>query len=167
MASVAILVNGLPGSGKTTVATTLGAVLDCPVLTRDLVKERFGDLLGPRADSRRLGALAADTLWRLAAETDGGVVIDAPIARRDLPHVERGLVTAGSPRTVELWCEIPVELARQRFLDRGSRHPVHTGWDEAFEGMEPLGAWPLLRVDTAHPVDIDALVIDLERLFTA
>jgi predicted kinase len=167
MASVTILVNGLPASGKSTLAVQLGQLLDCPVLTKDALKEPFGELLGGRADSARLGALAMDTLWRLAAETDGGVIVDAVLPRsRDLDHVRHGLLAAGSPRTVELWCEVPVGLAQARFRAREpSRADVHRGWDDTLATMEPLGAWPLIRVDTTQAVDFDALVQQLGAAF--
>ncbi|WBU39303.1 AAA family ATPase [Homoserinibacter sp. YIM 151385] len=167
MASVAILVTGLPGSGKSTLAQQLAAALDCPALVKDELKEAFAAMLGPHADGGRLGGIALDTLWRLAAETGGGVVVDGAFdARRgDLEHLERGLAAAGAPRVIELWCEVPTALARDRVEARqAARHPVHGRWREAWEGLEPLGAWPLLRVDTSAPVDLEALLGELGGL---
>lgn len=167
MAGVAILVNGLPGSGKTTLARSLGALLDCPVLTKDALLESFAELLGPRADGRRIGAIAMDSLWRLAAETDGGVIVDAVLPRdRDLDHVRRGLEVAGSPRAVEVWCDVSPAVARERFVARApTRAAVHAAWTDALDRSEPLGEWPLIRVDTSAAVDLDVLVLDLERAF--
>jgi predicted kinase len=163
MASVAILVNGLPAAGKTTLATTLGPLLDCPVLTKDPVKELFADMLGPQADSRRLGGITMDALWRLAAETGGGVVIESTFDRE---HTRRGLEVAGSPRTVELWCDVPLELARERFLARTpDRHAIHGEWVDDAAPREPLGDYPLIRVDTSKPVDLDDLMVRLGAAF--
>ncbi|GAB3410392.1 hypothetical protein GCM10027515_30670 [Schumannella luteola] len=166
MASVAILVNGLPGSGKSSLARQLGGILGAPVLAKDALKESFGELL-PDGDSARLGGIAMDTLWRLAAETEGGVIVDAVLDRsRDLEFARRGLEVAGSPRTVELWCEVPVEVARERFAARQpSRAGVHRDWDAAFEAFQPLALGPVVRVDTSGPVEFEALVLELGSHF--
>lgn len=42
-----MLVNGLPGSGKTTLAVQLGGLMDFPVLSKDVVKEVLADVAGP------------------------------------------------------------------------------------------------------------------------
>ncbi|TPW72845.1 AAA family ATPase [Schumannella sp. 10F1B-5-1] len=166
MASVAILVNGLPGAGKSSLARQLGGILGAPVLAKDALKETFGALL-PDGDSARLGSIAMDTLWRLAAETDGGVIVDAVLDRtRDLESARRGLEVAGSPRMVELWCDVPVDVARARFAERAtSRAGIHREWDAAFEGFAPLALGPVVRVDTSGPVEFEALVLELGQHF--
>src|SRR6185295_8584245 len=65
-----VLVSGLPGSGKTTIAAPLATALDLPLLARDSIKESLWDALGAGdlAWSRRLGAASAETFWRLADE---------------------------------------------------------------------------------------------------
>ena len=169
MASVAVLVNGLPGSGKSALATQLGALLGCPVLAKDVLKESFAELLGPRADGSALGSLAMDTAWSLAAQIEGGVVIDSFwMTGRDTFTMQRWLETAGAPRAVEVWCDVPPELARQRFEARiasGERHGVHTTWDEGWDASRPVGLAPVIRLDTATLVDLDALVLELGAAF--
>jgi predicted kinase len=170
MASVAIIVNGMPASGKTTLSRRLAAELDCPALVKDDLKEALADMLGPRADSRRIGGIALDTLWRLAAETDGGVVIEAVYdgRRADRTFLERGIATAGSPRVVEVFCDVPDEVAHARYDARmPARHPVHGALGTELDGLEPVGSsgrgpgWPVVRVDTTREVDLDALLDEI------
>jgi predicted kinase len=176
MASVAILVNGLPGSGKTTLSATLAGVLGCPLLARDPIKEALADLAGPMIDPQALGSIAMDTVWAMAAEVEAGVVVDSFWDRpRDLEAARAGVARAGSPRTLEVWCDVDPDVALQRTVDRfaaGARHPAHgtvestrASWPEWAEAAAPLGEWPVLRVDTSTPVDVDELVLRISEQF--
>ena len=176
MASVAILVNGLPGSGKTTVSATLAGVLGCPLLAKDPIKEALADLAGPMIAPRALGSIAMETVWSMAAEVEAGVVVDSFWHRpRDLEHARAGVSRAGSPRTLEVWCDVDPDVALQRVVDRhaaGGRHPAHgtvesarASWPEWAGAAEPLGEWPVIRVDTSTPVDMDDLVMQISARF--
>ncbi|WFR67208.1 shikimate kinase [Curtobacterium flaccumfaciens] len=46
MAQVAIIVNGMPGSGKSTIGAALAEVLGCPFLSKDRIKEPLADIVG-------------------------------------------------------------------------------------------------------------------------
>ena len=82
---------------------------------------------------------------------------------------------AGSPRTLEVWCDVDPDVALQRVVDRlaaGGRHPAHgtvestrASWAEWAEAAAPLDEWPVLRVDTSTPVDVDDLVMKISEQF--
>ena len=176
MASVAILVNGLPGSGKTTLSATLAGVLGCPLLAKDPITEALVDLAGPMIAPESLGGIAMDTVWAMAGEVEAGVVVDAFWHReRDLEFARAGVERAGSPRTVEVWCDVDPDTALQRVVDRltaGGRHPAHgtvestrASWPTWAAAAEPLGDWPVIRVDTSTPVDMDDLVVQISERF--
>ena len=176
MASVAILVNGLPGSGKTTVSATLAGVLGCPLLAVDPVQEALADLAGPMIDPAALARIAADTVWALAGEVEAGVVVDSSWGRtRDLDRVREGIARAGAPRTLEVWCDVDPEVALARSTARvegGGRHPAHgtadelrAAWPDRVADAGPLDAWPVLRVDTSGQVDVDDLVVRISQHF--
>jgi RimJ/RimL family protein N-acetyltransferase/predicted kinase len=169
-----VLVNGLPGSGKTTLATDLADELGLPLLSKDLIKETLGDHLPPdrlteaaqRGSWLRVGA--AESLWGLLAGCPGGAVVECWWAPDSAPLVEAGLRRAGvSPRdAVEVWCDVPAELAKRRFEARaGERHAVHgpqvglPRWDgDEPAAARPLGLGTVLRADTGIPLSRGALV---------
>ncbi|WP_272493032.1 AAA family ATPase [Jidongwangia harbinensis] len=162
MARDVVLVNGLPGSGKSSLAPRLAAALGAGFLSKDRVKEALADAVV--TDLPTLGAVAMDTVWRCAADLPGMVVVDSWWFRpRDLEHARTGLARAGASGSVEVWCDVPADLARARFVAR-RRPDVHadaerlaTRWSGWAARAEPLRLGPVIRVDTARPVDVGAV----------
>ena len=162
MARDVVMVNGLPGSGKSSLAPPLAVELGAACLGKDRIKEALADAVVTEVPG--LGAVAMETVWNLSAEVSGMVVVDSWWLRpRDLEQARAGLGRSGAKATVEVWCDVPAELARARYVAR-RRHAVHTdaeklatewaGWARA---AEPLALGPVIRVDTAATVDIRAL----------
>ncbi len=177
----AVLVSGIPGSGKSTLAARLAAELGMPLLRKDAVKEAVADglptgtvLPGVWADSgdsgdsgvplsRALGVGASEAIWRLLAESPVGGVVESWFWPHDRDRVIAGLNSAGfDPAAVlEVFCEVPIELAQRREADRraaGLRHRVHrevsaSEWTGVVApAAHPLALGPVWRVDTSTPV---------------
>jgi glucokinase len=169
VANAAILVNGLPASGKTTIATQLALLLGCPVLSKDPVKELFADLTAPTVPGETLGGIAMDAVWALAERIPDGVIVDSCwLSGRDETFARAGVARSGATRVVELWCELPFAETRIRFDARSpERHRIHDDRLDDFADAKPLGIWPVVRVDTRLPVDFDVLLPDLARHLVA
>lgn len=171
-----VLVNGLPAAGKSTLAPPLAEVLGLPLLSKDVIKETHADVLGAeppdgrsqRSWNRLLGQAASETQWALLSYAPRGAVVESSW-RSDVRHVViKGLARARVDRVIEVWCDVPNELARQRDRDRWpTRHPIHGErlTDEEHAQIdnhaEPLALGPVIKVDTTAPVDIATLTAQI------
>ncbi|MHB8665517.1 MAG: AAA family ATPase [Acidimicrobiales bacterium] len=156
-----VLITGLPGSGKSTLAAALAVRLELPLIAKDRFKEILFETLGVRdmAWSRQLG-VAAVALQFDAMRTVHDAVVDSALwTDRSEPELN----ALGLPM-VQLYCDCPFELARQRFFERLQTGDRHRGFteegmtNEDFERFRPLTeplrlSAPLVRVDTTTPVD--------------
>jgi predicted kinase len=167
-----IVVNGLPGVGKTTIAQPLARALHAVLLSKDSIKEALGATAVDPTSS--LGAVAMETIWALARAHPGTVLIDTFLYwPRDLDHLRAGLRAAGARRVVEVWCHAHSSVVRERYASR-RRHPVHedakrlmADWDRWAVDAQPLAIGPVVAVDTTTQVDIRAVASQVERTLAA
>ncbi len=154
-----VMVTGLPGSGKTTVAGPLAAALELPLLSKDTIKEALWDALGPgdRLWGTRLGTAAATALESLARSLPGAVI-------DHFVHTDTAHLWSSLPAVVEVHCACDPTIARARYGER-RRHPCHFDGDQLADSYDrwivedatrpPFAA--RLDVDTASPFDIDVV----------
>jgi len=168
-----ILVNGLPGSGKTTLARELAAALGLPLFSKDAYKEGLWDSARPpgAAESSALGRRALEFMWAGIAAAPGPAIVESFwFVPRDLEFLRADLRSAGRTAAAELWCALDPATARRRCRDR-ERHPVHHAahdddelWSRWVREAGPLGLAPVLQVNTESPVDVPPLRRKLEIL---
>lgn len=165
----AVLVNGVPASGKSTVARGIADRFRAPLMALDTVKDplfaEFG--IGDRDHNRRLGRASYAIMFAAIGDWPEGSlgVVDAWFGFQPVEVLERHLAAAGVTRTAEVWCHAPGDVLANRYAARlGSRSAGHPGAEyipelvALNERAGPLGRGPCVPVDTTAPVDFDALV---------
>jgi hypothetical protein len=123
-----VVVSGLPGSGKTSLARRLAPVLDLPVIDKDEILERLfeargiGDLAWRRTLSRE-----SDTILQHEAVASDGAILTSFWHLPGMP-ADSGRptdwLTGLSDQIVNVHCICEVQTAAERFLGR-TRHPGH------------------------------------------
>lgn len=158
-----VVVNGPPGSGKTTLGDELASRLGLPFLSKDAIKEALMDQ-GEVPDvetSHRLGRMAMTSLLSEANASPRGAVLEANF-KRSLALSELRRLPG---HVVEVFCRCPRELSIARYRERRfGRHPGHFDakrsdadlWNHETENPV-AGGWPVREVDTSKPVDVATL----------
>lgn len=164
-----VLVNGVPASGKSTVARAVADGLGWPLLTLDTVKQPFLEELPPgdRLFNRTLGRASYRAMLDLLREAPegAGFVLDAWFGFQPVAMLSEGLARAGIGALAEVWCEAPPEEIGRRYAARvAGRGPGHPGLDYVPELVElarrarPTGLGPVLAVDTTGAPDRGAVL---------
>jgi len=157
-----IMINGLPGVGKTTVVASLMSEISAPFLSKDVLKEVLARK-HPGMPSSRLGVLASELMWSRASGQRGVVIVESWWYRtRDAQYAPDGLLRSGADRAVEVWCTAPVDVVRERYR-RCSRSALHhdserlaTDWEDWARNAEPLNLTPVITLSTMAPVEAPA-----------
>jgi predicted kinase len=161
-----VVVAGVPGSGKTTLARPLARELDMPLISKDVIKEALFDVLGTGdlERSQSMGRAAHRVMYALAADTRSAVMEShfwRGVSEADLEALDRPLL--------QIYCRCPMELAVERYMHRVDSPDRHPGHLPEHQSAEAIARWssieaapldldaPLIEVDTTKPVDIEDL----------
>jgi predicted kinase len=135
---VLIVVTGLPGTGKTTIANDLSAKLAYPSFRKDEFKEILFDVLGwsDKDWSEALDGACYELLWRTCeAELRAGrsCLIESNFEREAHAGRIRELGEKYGATAIEVHCRTERHVLAERFKERveqGERHPGHAEQSE-------------------------------------
>jgi hypothetical protein len=173
-----VVISGLPGSGKTTLARRLAPALNLPVVDKDDILDRLfeskgmGDALWRRALSRESDAI----LEREAAASNGAILVSFWRLRGMPPDsgTPTDWLAALSDHVVNVHCACQPEIAAVRFLGR-ARHPGHLDAEASpkvvlarfrrLSAFERLDIGQRVLVETSWEPKLDDVVRDIGEAF--
>lgn len=165
-----MVVSGAPGAGKSSLAEPLAQRLGLALIGKDHIKETLHDALPEGPDrliwSKYLGAAAMELIWTLASHAPAAVLEANFYPKSDY---QRGRLAALPGPLVEVYCRCPPELAAERYAARhAGRHSTHISSTITAEQLadfdRPIALGPVIEVDTAAPVDVEAIAARIEAL---
>jgi glucokinase len=161
-----VMVNGVPASGKSTVAKALATQTGWPILSIDTLKDPHLELIEnvDRDFNRVLGQASYKAIFAVIRDAAPGTtfIVDAWFGFQPLDKLKELTAMAGITRIAELWCHAPPQTVGERYRRRASsRLPGHPGPDYVPELVtlagkaQPSRLGPMLEIDTTQPCDLD------------
>jgi aminoglycoside phosphotransferase family enzyme/predicted kinase len=165
-----IVVSGLSGTGKTSIARAIAGELGLRVVSSDVVRRRvFAGEEEPvsygsgrySAEATRLTYEAMLERGRALLEEGGGVVLDATFRRAADRERAQEMATAAGARFRLIECRLPAELVRERLMRRAGQGYGNSEatWDtylrqlREYEPVAPPAAGTCLVLDNDAPLD--------------
>jgi gluconate kinase len=174
-----VVVSGLPGSGKTTLARHLAPALGLQLIDKDDILEALFESKGiGDAERRRALSRESDVVLQSEATSSSGAVLTS------MWHVPGMAADSGTPTrwllklskvVVQVHCACSPEIAATRFMQR-KRHVGHLDGSATFASVlsglrshARLGALdiePRVDVDTTGELELGTLVGEIRGAFT-
>ncbi len=171
MGRLVVVIFGLMGTGKTTLARELAAALGWPALHSDAVRKELAGIppTAPVREEFGQGIYAPDFSVRTYAEMRRrtkayleagapGVILDASFKSAHERRLVQELARELGARAVFVLCECPRETVRERLSRRTAGTSISDGrleilelQEQDFEPVTPAEG-PLLRLDTGQEV---------------
>ena len=126
-----IIITGLPGTGKTTLAASLAQRHGLPLICKDTIKEPLLDVLGSDASSRALSNISFAVMFSMAQELlalGDSLILEGNFRSREHEAPLLATLPPIEPTIVQVLCSAHEEERRSRLLQRAgdpTRHPGH------------------------------------------
>jgi aminoglycoside phosphotransferase family enzyme/predicted kinase len=170
-----VLMSGLSGSGKSTIARSIAPQLEAIHLRSDVIRkhlagvgllEQAGDqIYTPEMTSKTYGKLAE--LGVLLASKGFNVILDAKFDRQDLRDAVTIAATSQNIPWQIIYCDAPIEALKQRLGDRAAKggdagdsiatvtqtEQLLANQSEKFETFSAAEKANLLEIVTTEPID--------------
>ena len=167
-----VIVNGIPASGKSTVAKKISQHFDWPYLSIDAIKEPFMGLHEhiDRAFNRELGKAAYKVIWDAVASAPKGCVyvIDAWFGFQPKELLESYVDQAEVVEVIEVWNQISPEVVAERYRSRLSvRKEGHPGEEyipeliSLAQNAKPMNIGTLYHVNQDTGGEVEGVLIAL------
>jgi predicted kinase len=123
-----VIITGLPGTGKTTLARDAARRHGLPLICKDTIKEPLMDMLGAATSrSRELSNISFAVMFSLAREllaVGEGLILEGNFRAGEHEAPLRAAFPPDSPNIVQVLCRAEEHERRARILQR-SRHAGH------------------------------------------
>jgi predicted kinase len=181
-----ILVLGMPGSGKTTLAKKLAEELRLPLISKDDIKVMLFDVYGwkDREWSKLAGQASYSTMDYVIEEqlrAGHSLIVESPFNPELANAKFRKWQEAYDVRYAQVFCYADAEVIRQRFRTRAIADSRHVSSAEGEEGLRDLenhikrGVAPLdvggtvIKVDSTDFSNLDevAIIKQLQKVLLA
>lgn len=149
-----VVITGLPGSGKTTVADSLSKEINAIVLSTDKIrKNMFKNPVYNENDKR----VVYNELFSRAREylsSGKNVILDGTFYTKSLRDKAKEVGASVSEKVIFIYCETPEQILKERITKRKDKFSdadfsVYLKIKEVFEDFEE----EVIIVDTSKPID--------------
>lgn len=130
-----IIVSGMPGVGKTTLAKKLSKKLKIPFICKDEIKEKLFDALDVKGKKwiKKLGEAAYEIMYSIAwksIENGDSIILESNFIDRSVKPLKKFSRKAD---LIQIYCFADIDKVFERFNKRhfsGNRHWSHTYYSQ-------------------------------------